>query len=244
MKRKTFVRYFGVLSVSLVIMSVTAVFSLIEYFLTEKRIDSETAVSVNADFTVIIDPGHGGEDGGAVGNHLGTLEKDINLMIAQELHNLLLLTDIDSAMTRTEDVMLYREGQESNKKMHDIRNRALFVNQYSNPVFVSIHQNKFPLEKYSGLQVYYSKNHGDSKTIAENIQNKTIQTIQNGNSRKTKQAGRSIYLMHNLKCPAVLVECGFLSNRNEEALLNDEEYRKKIAFVIFSSIIDYACKEV
>lgn len=244
MKRKTFVRYFGVLSVSLVIMSVTAVFSLIEYFLTEKKIDSETAVSVNADFTVIIDPGHGGEDGGAVGNHLGTLEKDINLLISQELHRLFVLTDIDAVMTRTEDVMLYQAGQESSKKMHDIRNRALFVNQYNNPVFVSIHQNKFPLEKYSGLQVYYSKNHADSKTIAENIQNCTAHNLQRNNNRKIKQAGRNIYLMHNLKCPAVLVECGFLSNRNEELLLNDEDYRKKIAFIIFSSLIDYACDDV
>ena len=188
--------------------------------------------------TVIVDAGHGGEDGGAVGVS-GTLEKDINLSVSKKLSELFRITDINVVMTRNDDRMLYSESQSSRKKFYDVRNRALFAESFEKPIFISIHQNKFPISKYRGLQVYYSSNNDDSMKIAQLIQTAAQQYLQKDNNRKIKESGASIYLMKNLKCPALLVECGFMSNANEEALLNDEEYQRKIAFIIFSSVMDY-----
>ena len=238
MKRKTLVRYFGIISVSLAIASVTAVYSIIEYMLIEKHNINSVSNSEIPTFTVVIDAGHGGEDGGAVGVS-GVLEKDLNLEISKELHCLFSLTDIPVVMTRTCDEMLYKDGQENNKKTYDLRNRVEKTNSVSSPLFISIHQNKFPVEKYKGLQVYYSGNNQQSKNVAQLIQKKTSTFLQTDNKREIKKAGRSIYILHRLDCPAVLVECGFLSNKDEEALLNTELYKRKIAFVIFSSVMDF-----
>ena len=240
MKRKTFERYMGIIFVSLSIMTFTAVCTLIEYFLLPHHQTIKTLSQKEPEtFTLIIDPGHGGMDSGAVGNILGLLEKDVNLEISKILYDLFKLTDIPVIMTRTEDVLLSTEGESVSKKTADLKGRVDIAQKAENPVFVSIHQNKFSLEKYKGLQVYYSKNNPDSQALAEIIQNKTAQFLQKDNKRQTKPAGRNIYVMHKLDCPAVLVECGFLSNYEEEKLLNTGEYRKKLAFVIFSCIMDY-----
>ena len=142
-------------------------------------------------------------------------------------------------MTRTGDYMLYEENQTSRKKYYDVRNRVEVAKEVNSPVFISIHQNKFPIAKYKGLQVYYSANHSDSKNIADCIQNKVKDYLQNDNTRKTKQGGKDIYLLKNIECPAVLVECGFLSNYEDESNLNSPEYQKRLAFVIFSSVIEF-----
>jgi len=240
MKRKTFVQYFKLISASLCVMTAVSVFTVVEHYLfnSNEKV-SEITTMQNESITIIIDAGHGGEDGGAVGIS-GVLEKDINLSIARYLSSYLAMTDIDVVMTRTDDKMLYKAGQESSKKTYDIRNRKEIADYYVNPVFVSIHQNKFPLEKYKGFQVYYSPNHADSKVLAEFIQNKTVLNLQKDNNRKVKKSGRNIYLLHRLNCPAVLVECGFLSNPTEEKMLSDEEYQQKLAFVIFSAILEYS----
>ena len=188
--------------------------------------------------TIIVDEGHGGEDGGAVGV-TGTLEKDINLNISKYIKAYFDLTDINCVLTRNDDTLLYNENQANKKKYYDIRNRYSFCTNIDNPVFVSIHQNKFPVEKYFGLQVYYSPNNEQSKIVADNIQNTCVEYIQKNNSRKIKQAQSNIFLLDNLQCPAVLVECGFLSNATEEKMLCDTEYQKKIAFCIYKSLMDY-----
>ena len=193
----------------------------------------------NINVTVIIDAGHGGEDGGAVGTTLGTLEKDINLSLSYKLCELFALTDIKAVMTRRDDRLLYNDGQEHRKKYHDVRNRVKFAQDYESPVFISIHQNKFPVSKYKGLQVYYSGNNDESKILAEKIQSYVVTNIQKDNNRKIKESGGSIYLMNALECPAVLVECGFLSNSEDEKNLCDDEYQNKLAFVIFASIMSY-----
>ncbi len=238
MKRKTLVRYFGIISVSLAIASITAVYSIIEYMLIEKREINSVSNREIPSFTVVIDAGHGGEDGGAVGVS-GILEKDLNLEISKELYNLFSLTDIPVVMTRTNDKMLYEDGQENNKKTYDLKKWLEMSNSVNSPLLISIHQNKFPVEKYKGLQLYYSGNNEQSKSIAGIIQKKTSTFLQTDNKREIKKAGRSIYILHRLECPAVLVECGFLSNKEEESLLNTELYRRKIAFVIFSSVMDF-----
>jgi len=186
----------------------------------------------------IIDPGHGGFDSGAVGQE-GTLEKDINLHISLCLNELFMLSDANAYLTRADDTMLYDENSLRSRKAQDVRNRVAFTQNFVNPVFVSIHQNKFPVSKYSGLQVYYSPNNQNSKILAENIQNIVKEKLQTQNNREVKKSGSSIYVLKNLECPAVLVECGFLSNTQEEKLLSSSDYRKKLALCIFSALIDY-----
>ena len=239
MKRKTFERYFGVLSVSIATMTFIAVCSLIEFFVNPKSEISVSSFEKDISITVIIDPGHGGEDGGAVGNDIGLIEKEVNLSIAKELSAIFDFVEIPVELTRKDDILLCSESEMSGRKLSDLRNRVSIAESFDNPVFISIHQNKFPLEKYNGLQVYYSKNNDDSLFLAETIQNKTKCYVQKENNRQVKAAGRNIFVLNNLDCPAVLVECGFLSNSREEALLNTHEYRRKLAFLIFSSIMDY-----
>lgn len=187
--------------------------------------------------TIVIDAGHGGMDGGAV-SQSGILEKDLNLEIATKLCDLFRLSDFNVVMTRSDDRLLFDESNLSSKKAQDVRNRVKLANQCEKPVFVSIHQNKFPVSKYSGLQVYYSKNNEDSKIFAENIQSFVKDNLQSNNTRQPKGAGSNIYVLKNLACPSVLVECGFLSNPDETRLLCDENYQKKIAFCIFSAILN------
>ena len=187
--------------------------------------------------TVVVDAGHGGLDGGAVADD-GTLEKDLNLALAKSVYLVLRSLGADAVMTRTEDVM-YAEPSSTHKKLDDLTHRIETVKGADDPVFVSIHMNKFPVQKYSGLQVYYSKNNEESKSLADAIQSAAATYIRPQNTRQTKAAGDEIYLLSNLDCPAVLVECGFLSNPNELELLKNEEYRNKLAAVIAVTVMEY-----
>lgn len=186
---------------------------------------------------VIIDAGHGGEDGGAVSDD-GILEKDINLDIAKKLENLFKLSDISTAMTRTDDRLLYYSGQENRKKFYDINNRIKFAENFDNCILLSIHQNKFPIKKYSGFQVYCSKNNPSSKILGEYLQNCVVRYLQPNNTRKIKIAD-NIMLLDNLEIASVIAECGFLSNREEAALLCDDNYKNKIAFLIYAATLQY-----
>ena len=189
--------------------------------------------------TIILDAGHGGEDGGAQGN--GLLEKDINLDITLRLSSLLRERGVNVVLTRDSDILLYDKDSDfkGKKKSQDLQNRLKITNSYENPILVSIHMNYFAQTQYSGLQVWYSKNDARSKILANHIQANVKSTLQPNNNRVTKEATSSIYLLHNATCPAVLVECGFLSNPEEARALNDENYREKLANVIFQSIITY-----
>ena len=190
--------------------------------------------------SVIIDAGHGGEDGGAVGIN-GILEKDINLSIANILRDMLASRGINVIMTRTEDILLYDRNVDykGRKKILDLSARLKIANENENCVFVSIHMNSFPEAKYSGLQVYYSKNSELSKALADSIQNTVKTHLQPDNSRLTKKADSSIFLLDRCDNPSVLVECGFLSNPNECAKLCSEDYRKKLSLAIIDGICSY-----
>ena len=239
LKKQTFLEYIKVISVSLAIFVITAVFSAVQFYFdsTETKSIAYTS-SQQPDCTVVIDAGHGGEDGGALGIS-GIPEKDINLSISQKLYDMLKLFGVNTAMTRKDDRLLYETGQENRKKFYDVRNRVDFVNSVENPILISIHQNKFPIEKYFGLQVYFSKNNGDSKVLAEEIQQKAREYLILGNNRKAKESGRNIYLLNNLDCPSVLVECGFMSNSEELKNLKNEKYRQEVAFAVFCGINNY-----
>lgn len=190
--------------------------------------------------TVIIDAGHGGDDGGAIGID-GTVEKDINLDIALKLEKLLKFYGFDVIMTRTEDIMTCDDGLDSlrKRKVSDIHNRFDVLEKNPDAVFISIHQNKFEDNSQHGTQVFYSGNNDESKLLAESIQNSIVSVLQPDNSRVVKKSGSGIYLLYHAKLPAVLVECGFISNSAEVKRLNDEKYRMKIAILIADGLIKY-----
>ncbi len=183
---------------------------------------------------IIIDPGHGGKDGGAVSVN-GTLEKELNLDISVKLRDIIHILGYSTVLTRDSDTELtHPDG--GTRKMQDLKGRLSVAEDNSDAVFVSIHMNKFPIEKYKGLQVYYSPNNKDSLTLATRIQDEVCAVLQNDNKRTIKKANSSIYLLDKITSPAVLVECGFLSNQYEANALDDPEYRLKLSVLIAKSI--------
>jgi N-acetylmuramoyl-L-alanine amidase len=190
--------------------------------------------------TVILDAGHGGEDGGAIGQLDGReiYEKDINLAITFMLRDMLEAEGINVILTREEDVLLYDRNTDyqGRKKVLDLAARLHVGEKTPDALFVSIHMNAFTQTKYKGLQVYYSPNHALSATLAQNIQSATAEQLQKDNDRKIKRADSNIFLLDRLHCPAVLVECGFLSNPEDCHLLTQKDYQQKIAFVLFCAI--------
>ncbi len=195
---------------------------------------------------VIIDAGHGGFDGGAIAND-GTVEKDINLSISLYLQEYLSFFNIKTIMIRDTDCSVEDEGLKTirQKKSSDLHNRMKIMEETDNAIFVSIHQNKYPDEKYSGTQVFYSpKTKDESQVLAQTIQDYIVNTLQKDNTRQIKECGTSVFLMYNAVKPAVLVECGFLSNYEETNKLKTSEYQKKIAFCIAIGIQNYlSCRE-
>lgn len=190
---------------------------------------------------VIIDAGHGGFDGGAVAED-GTVEKDINLSIALYLREYLSVFDIKTIMIRETDCSVEDDGLNTirQRKTSDLHNRMKLMEETDNAIFISIHQNKYPDGKYSGTQVFYSpKTKEESQALAQTIQDCVINTLQKDNKRQIKECGTSVYLMYNAVKPAVLVECGFLSNYEETNKLKAPEYQKKIAFCIAVGIQKY-----
>ncbi len=193
--------------------------------------------------TIIIDAGHGGFDGGASSAD-GAVEKDINLKVSLYLCEFLESFGFNTVMTRDKDMSLESEGLDTirQKKKSDIHNRMAIMEKTDNALFVSIHQNHYSVEKYSGMQVFYSPDYSDeSSLLAQSIQETVIETLQPNNDRQIKKCGTSVYLIYNAVKPAVLVECGFLSNSNEAQLLQTDEYQKKIAFSVALGIQDYIC---
>lgn len=190
------------------------------------------------DVTVVIDPGHGGEDGGAVANNI--IEKDINLSVAKKVFELFELSGFKAILTRSKDTMINLDGTSlRERKVSDMKNRLNVFNSDESNVVLSIHQNKFTDSKYSGAQVFYSQNSQESQRLAQNLRESIITMLQPENTREIKPADKNIYLLYNAKVPSVIVECGFLSNAEEAAKLSDEEYQKQIAFAIYTGFLTY-----
>jgi len=190
--------------------------------------------------TVIVDAGHGGDDGGAIGID-GTVEKDINLDIALKLEKILKFYGFNVIMTRTQDVMTCDDGLDSlrKRKISDIHNRFELMRKNPDAIFISVHQNKFEDSSQHGTQVFYSGNDERSKELAEAIQTSVTLTLQQKNDRVVKKSGSGIYLLYHAKIPAVLVECGFISNSDEVKKLKDESYRMKLAILIADGLLKY-----
>ncbi len=187
--------------------------------------------------TIVIDAGHGGEDGGAV-SCTGVPESRINLEIALRLRDLCHLLGYNTCMIRTEDISVYTEGNTlAAKKASDLRQRVRIVNSTNRGVLISIHQNTFSDNRYDGAQVFYAPTEG-SKELADLLQTNLIMSL-NQNSHRNSKPANNVFLMQHIERTGVLIECGFLSNPEEEARLRDGTYQKKICCVIVSSLSQY-----
>jgi len=187
---------------------------------------------------IVLDAGHGGEDGGAVSS-AGLVEKDVNLRLTLFLRDLLVANGVKVILTRDSDTLLYDKSVDyhGRKKALDLAARKRIAEENPDSIFVSIHMNTYPLPSCEGLQVWYSPHHEASHQIAKQIQSTTQMLLQPENDRSVKAAGSSIYLLHHLHSPAVLIECGFLSSPEEAARLADDAYLRQLAFVIALSLM-------
>ena len=187
---------------------------------------------------IVLDAGHGGIDGGAQGAS-GLLEKDVNLSVVQKCELLCALLGIQTTLTRNSDASI-DDGTGATiaaRKADDIRRRVSIANS-SSGILLSIHMNSFTDPRYWGAQCFYSKNHPDGSILAECMQN-TLHTLNLQNNRTAKVAEDSIYLMKHVQVPALIVECGFLSNPEEELQLADDGYRKQLAMAICTGALMY-----
>ena len=181
---------------------------------------------------LILDAGHGGEDGGAV-SITGVPESQINLAIVLKLRDVLGLYGVDPIVLREEDISLHdsEAGTLREKKRSDLKNRVALVEEVEGGTLLSIHQNTYPGSRYHGTHVFYAPTEGSQK-LAEHFQNSIKIALQPDNERAVKQIPDTVYIMNHVTCPAILIECGFLTNPGEEALLRDEDYQRKLSAVI------------
>lgn len=187
--------------------------------------------------TVIIDAGHGGEDGGAI-SCTGKAESSYNLEIALRLRDLMHLMGIHTKMVRTTDQSVYTQGKTiASRKISDLKNRVELVNNTENALLLSIHQNIFSESKYHGAQVFYDCG-GKGMELAKHLQEAFCDTVNIGSNRKCKR-GEKVYLLEHIENPGVLIECGFLSNPEEEAELRDQTYQQKLICVIAATVCNY-----
>ena len=194
---------------------------------------------------IIIDAGHGGEDGGAVVQD-NILEKDINLTISQKTNEIISLFGFTTFMIRETDRLIYDSESTTlrQKKNSDLRNRLNIMNNFQDALFVSIHQNKYENSRVWGAQTFYSPNDEKSPILAEFIQGSIITLLQNNNKRVIKEIGTNVFVIYNATKPAVMVECGFMSNNDELLRLKDDNYQNKMSFSISYGILNYYISEV
>lgn len=185
--------------------------------------------------TVIIDPGHGGIDVGTVGID-GSLEKNINLSISLDLYDYLMVSGINAVLTRDGDYEVYMAGEKRTKS--DLYNRMDFINSVPDSILISIHQNHFENEAEWGTQVWFSPNDEISPTLADKILRSVKKNIQPENKRENKVSDNSYYILYKAQKPSVMVECGFVSNKNENNKLQDKEYQKDMAYSILAGICE------
>lgn len=185
---------------------------------------------------IVIDIGHGGNDPGKVSAD-SVKEKDINLSIGLELEKELLARGYKVILTRRTDMNL-ADAHSSNMKSSDMRNRVKLINDTHPDIMISIHQNSFPDESVKGAQAFYQINSDEGKKLAELLQSSMVKKVDNTNKRKSKESS-SYYIIKNTECPSVILECGFLSNKNECANLQNEQYQGKIAIAIADAIDEY-----
>lgn len=208
--------------------------------LTAEKAVRSNAVPMSQKPVIVIDAGHGGEDGGTQSAD-GVLEKDINLSISQKIEKILKRYGFTTVMIRDSDKMIYDESASTvrNKKSSDLHNRMDIMKKYPGCIFLSIHQNHFSESKYSGAQVFYCKSQKGSAELAESIQKSIVSSLQKENTRQIKQCTSSVYLIYNAVTTAVMVECGFLSNKAEAQKLSENTYQYEMALAISKGLVNY-----
>ncbi|MDE6086985.1 MAG: N-acetylmuramoyl-L-alanine amidase [Oscillospiraceae bacterium] len=192
---------------------------------------------------IILDAGHGGMDGGCT-SAAGDVEKNINLAILLDLRDMLRASGYSVLTTRDTDRSIHDDGVEgiANQKSSDMDNRLELFNSVQDAICISIHQNQFTDPQYSGAQMFYSDANSKNAALAQILQNQFVSYLQPDNQRETKLCGKELFLCYYSKNPTVMAECGFLSNPEEAALLITEDYQQKVAFTIYSALIQY-CAE-
>lgn len=219
-------------------------FSLATFLLCNKiETNVKSVVSLineSNDCIIILDAGHGGEDGGCVA-YDNTLEKDINLRISENIALYFDLFGYNYRQIRTEDISIGDINLPTirERKISDIKNRFQIINSYPDSILLSIHQNMYSVEKYYGTQVFYAGSVPESNLIAQHIQSSVTKSLQPENSRQIKSADENIYLLDKAIKPSVMVECGFLSNFAELEKLKTSEYQSQISYFIFKGLNNY-----
>jgi N-acetylmuramoyl-L-alanine amidase len=187
--------------------------------------------------TLVIDPGHGGEDGGAV-SASGVAESGINLAIALDLDQLMGFYGVRTVLTRQEDVSIHDPSAQTlrEKKVSDLHNRADLVNETENATLISIHQNSAPSSQYHGTQVFYT-DPLRSQALAQAVQTAVREDLDPTNTRTAQAIPSTVYLMNHVSCRAILVECGFLSNPEEDRLLQQKAHQQKLAMILAAAYL-------
>ncbi|MBQ7132626.1 MAG: N-acetylmuramoyl-L-alanine amidase [Oscillospiraceae bacterium] len=175
----------------------------------------------------------------------GVPEKGINLDIMLTLRDMLILSGFDVEVTRDTDRSIHDNGVEgiANQKASDMDNRLELFNKYDNAICLSIHQNQYVTTDAKGAQMFYSATNPQSEFLAQTMQNSFVKYIQPDNTREIKLCGEELFLCHFCENPTVMIECGFLSNPEEAALLNDENYRRQVAFTIYAGLCEYLAQQ-
>lgn len=212
-------------------------------FLGFAHMGSETVTTIHQQkaverkHSIVIDAGHGGIDGGAT-SCTGVLESHINLQIALRLEDLLHLLGYDTVMIRRTDESIHTQGNTiAAQKVSDLKERVRIVNETPGAILISLHQNTFSDSRYRGAQVFYADG-TDSQKLAQVMQQTFVSALNPDSQRKTKPA-QGVYLMEHITCPGILIECGFLTNPEEEALLRAPVYQLKLCAVISTTVSSY-----
>lgn len=196
-----------------------------------KAVKSDTSI-----YRIVLDAGHGGKDGGAIGATTGAQEKDLNLKVVKRLEEYFKNADFSVILTRTSDAGLYGAAKE-NLKRHDMLKRKEIIEQANPALVISIHMNKYSGANRRGAQVFYKKGDEEGKLFATKVQN-SFNEMDTTVKNYAPLTG-DYYILNVSPCPAIIAECGFLSNPEEERLLCTEEYRDKLAYAIFKGAVDY-----
>lgn len=234
-----FVKRRAIICAFLVLLGVSSI--IITGAVKEAKADAIKSVPASApseDMVILIDAGHGGFDAGASAN--GILEKEVNLSVALKLKRCIEENGGSVVMTREEDCSTADNVDKGKSaKVSDLKKRREMIKESGADMFVSIHMNKFPQGKYKGAQVFYAKGNEDSRRLGEEIQKALPLTLNDGNKRAAKESDGSIYILKDATVPSVIVECGFLSNKEEAELLINEDYQNKLAWAIYLGIDNY-----
>lgn len=218
---------------SLIVTSVCMMLTL-RWFYAQSTPAVAPMISGRAD-TLILDAGHGGEDGGAV-SVTGVPESQINLAIVLKMDDILGFYGTSPILLRTEDISLHDSTANTlrEKKVSDLKNRVAAIQAAEDATLISIHQNSYPDGRYHGAQVFYAPTDG-SMELAQHIQNALKASLQPDNNRERKQIPNTVYLMNHITCRAVMVECSFLTNPEEETRIRDDGYQRKLAALLSSA---------